>query len=73
MFIEENIFENVVRKFAAILFRPQCVNQIKLWKDHDFTVTSMGERYNHYNPDFSLVMINWPILVSESWVTDLVR
>ena len=33
IFIQENVFENVVRKLAAILSRPQCVNlqiQIKL-------------------------------------------
>ena len=45
MFIQENVFEIVVKKLAAILSRPQCVN-----------VCEIPEHWNHEDTDKSSII-----------------
>ena len=40
IFIQENVFENVVWNMAAILSGPQCVNY-NIWLQHDLLIINL--------------------------------
>ena len=56
IFIQENAFENVVWKTAAILSRPQCVNTLLTVLGLTYAWTNYSRILKRYNPELTMMV-----------------
>ena len=68
IFIQENAFENVVWEMAAILSRPQCVNNLALLGGWISVITVGTNFVNMYRLGSWNLTINWKESLDWSWM-----